>query len=254
MGEMENNKEQKYFELLSKGFLDKVWFLGKLEPCIDTLVDFGCGDGSLSVIIDRVFPGKYRYIGIDNNPDVLSEAQAQGLEVYSSLSELPEIDYGRSAIILNSVLHEVFSFSAFGEAYALLEEMESKKFRHVAIRDMCLNRKDKLPNYTKEIMDSSYADAFRSFLEKTPTEIYPDIADYKVLALEFMLKYLYADESAKSKVYLWRWHAHIPDIFSGYVKEFDSTCRVPWTIRQIRKDFGIDLQFDTHRKMLLTRI
>ena len=248
--------DEKYFALLEKGMLDKVWFLEKIEHSTETLVDFGCGDGSLFTIIDRIYPGKFRYIGIDHDEKMIALAKENGIEIYSSLAELPEIDYGKSALILNSVLHEIFSYSAFNVAYELFEEMAAKKFRHIAIRDMCLNRKDKLPNYTKEIMESKFADQYQEFMEINPDTIYPDIADYKVLTLEFLLKYRYEQdrEKEKSAVYLWRWHAHIPEIFNEYTKEFDSTFRVPYIIRQIRNDFGIDLQFDTHRKMLLTRI
>lgn len=256
MGEMENNKEQKYSELLKKGMLDKVWFLEKLDWSVDTLVDFGCGDGSLFMLIDRIYPGRFRYIGIDHNPEMLELARADGLEGYSSLDELPELDYDKTALIMNSVLHEIFSYSAFNVAYELFEQMAAKKFKHIAIRDMCLNRKDKLPNYTKEIMDSAFADQYQKFMEINPDNIYPNVADHKVPSLEFLLKYRYEQdrEKEKSAIYLWRWHAHIPEIFSEYTKEFDSTFRVPYIIRQIRADFGIDLQFDTHRKMLLTRI
>ena len=186
-----NEINDRYFELLEKGMLDKVWFLEKIEHSVNTLVDFGCGDGSLFVLIDRIYPGRFRYIGIDHNPEMIAAAKENGIEVYSSLAELPEIDYDKSALILNSVLHEIFSYSAFNAAYELFEEMEAKKFRHIAIRDMCLNRKDKLPNYTKEIMDSEFADQFQEFMEINPDTIYPDIADYKVLTLEFLLKYRY---------------------------------------------------------------
>ena len=251
-----NEVNEKYFALLEKGMLDKVWFLEKIEHSVNTLVDFGCGDGSLFTIIDRIYPGRFRYIGIDHDEKMIALAKENGIEIYSSLDELPEIDYGKSALILNSVLHEIFSYSAFNVAYELFEQMAAKEFRHIAIRDMCLNRKDKLPNYTKEIMDSAFAEQYQQFMEINPDTIYPDIADYKVLTLEFLLKYRYEQnrEKEKSAVYLCSWHAHIPEIFTEYTKEFDSTFRVPYIIRQIRNDFGIDLQFDTHRKMLLTRL
>lgn len=255
MNETNIYREEQYYDCLSKGMFDKAWFLDKLEPEIDTLVDFGCGDGSLRLVAERVYPGRFRYIGIDTNEEMRRAAQENGAEVCSCLEELPDIDYGRAALVLNSVIHEIFSFAPFNEAYNLFEAMAGRQFRHIAIRDMCLNKKDKLTNYTKEIMESRFARQFEEFMESTPDSIYPDVADYKVMALEFLLKYNYTqDWSQGGAVYLWRWHSHIPEIFSQYTKEYDSTFRVPYFIRLIRKDFGIDLQFDTHRKMLLTKI
>ena len=93
-----NETNEKYFALLEKGMLDKVWFLEKIEHSVNTLVDFGCGDGSLFTIIDRIYPGRFRYIGIDHDEKMIALAKENGIEIYSSLDELPEIDYGKSNI------------------------------------------------------------------------------------------------------------------------------------------------------------
>ena len=248
------NNIKTYNEKLYNGMFDKIWFLDKIENNITTIVDFGCADGTLGNIINSIFPEKFRCIGIDSNADMRKLATDNGIEVYKSLKDLPDIDYNNTVLILNSVIHEIFTYAPFLSAYELFQSISDLKFKQIAIRDMCLNDLDTLPNYTKEIMDSKFATKYNDFIENNPAKIYTDVADYRVSALEFLLKYQYEDnwEREKTEVYLWQWHKIIYDIFSDYSIDFDSTFRIPYQVKQIRKNFNIQLNYNTHRKMLLT--
>lgn len=56
--------------------IDKMWFLDYISPNITTIIDFGCADGDLFKEIEKIYPNKFDYIGIDNDKTMRTRAKA----------------------------------------------------------------------------------------------------------------------------------------------------------------------------------
>lgn len=151
--------EQVYLNNLRYTFNDKAWFLKGLPKEIDTIVDFGCADGSFIKWLSRKH--NFRMIGVDNNESFRKRCKENGIEVYPRLSDV-DIAHRRVLLVLNSVLHEVATYSGMDGFW-----FDVRAFRpvYIAIRDMNIRVDHTL--YTK--------DTEREFRESVNT--LPGLAD-----------------------------------------------------------------------------
>ena len=59
-----------YLRRMAATLSDKCWWAGVIPPEIDTVVDYGCAQGDLALFLEKIHPGRFKYIGIDNSPEM----------------------------------------------------------------------------------------------------------------------------------------------------------------------------------------
>lgn len=247
-----------YLKRMQVGMYDKCWWVDKIYPEVDTVIDFGCADGSLWEVIKVLCPQITKYYGIENNKEFFSILDNKLIPHYSSLESLPkDIDWGRTIMVMNSVVHEICYYRSYVEFMVFLKAIRDKGVRHIGIRDMCYNIKeyDYLDNdFYDKIMNSKYSNMFKQYLNSCN-----DLADeYLANQVEFFLKYTYRenwDRECEEK-YLWDWDFFTKTAIGDTMRiEVNQPFRIVPQIRQIEKDFGIKFpdSLNTHRKMFLTK-
>ena len=126
-----------YCSRMRKSVCEKLFFLDRDEfKNCNTIIDFGCADGSLISEMKQIFPQK-TYIGVDNNPNMrkLANSKLDGsVKIYRNLQEIREV-CAPVGVILSSVLHEVFTFYSNKKIRELLTEIASIS-DFVFVRDM----------------------------------------------------------------------------------------------------------------------
>lgn len=252
---MYNNISNKdiYLKRMRVGMYDKCWWVDKLYPEVDTVIDFGCADGSLWEAIKILCPQITKYYGIENNKEFFDILDNKSLPHYSFLESLPKsIDWGRTIMVMNSVVHEICYYKSYVEFMVLLKEIRDKGVRHIAIRDMCYNCEDYLYyNFYNDIINSNYKDMFKQFVgEGNPNELSSQI--------EFFLKYTYKENWDRecAEQYLWDWNFLTKTAIGNTMRiEVNQPFRIVPQIRQIERDFGFKFPefLNTHRKMFLTK-
>jgi SAM-dependent methyltransferase len=255
---MEKIKNYKtYTDGMAKTFADKAWFVEKLPLHIDTLIDFGCADGAFIAYIERTYPNRFKYfIAVDNDETMLQKARQNLLPlgrrvVYQNgLHNLYPTDCVNSVFVLNSVLHEVFSYCEprqYDEFFANIRRLD---FPFIAIRDMNAD----LEGWNHQAL---YETAHYFHLEEP--EMWESMDKWgldSIDAVSFLLKYRYQENWAREKDerYLW----NIEHIVTRELKQWYSIQEVekfyiPFIFEQTKKDFPFfDVEpFNTHIKMLL---
>lgn len=260
-----------YVKSMSATLFDKCWWLDKIPPEINTIVDYGCAQGDLAIFIDRIYPGRFKYIGIDNSPEMLALAShnhhlhfaKQDSEFYAQLSGVAQkCDTSKTILVLNSVMHEIFSYLTEAEQKALLLEMFSAGFSYIAIRDMYMPELEEVPLEAlfKSILCSPYAgmwNEFNHYLNNNPRSG----SGWNNIALrmaEFLMKYRYAGnwQREMKETYFWPWMPMISSLSPesrAYKIAFTNRFYIPFIRDRVSEDFGIDFQVETHRKVLLAR-
>ena len=141
--------DEVYLDNMSKTFSDKAWFVRYLPDDVGLVVDFGGGTGDFLEYIRGMLAKKGaepEFAVIDNNPSFLSRAVSKGFRGYASMEEYAaegRKPAGRSLLIMNSVIHEVYSYAEGpGEVDSFWKALGRCGFDVVAIRDMSLNWSD----------------------------------------------------------------------------------------------------------------
>ena len=246
--------EEVYLERMLKTIPDKAWWVEYIPSEIDTVVDFGCAAGDLGIYLEYMYPHRFRYIGIDNNVDMLAKAKEQHLEVYPSFEDIEGlVDSFHCVLVLNSVMHEVFTYLTGVEQIILFAKMRGFNFKYIAIRDMFLYSLslEDLPTgkIYDAIINSKYKDTYRDYVIFSSC----GYKNYAPGLVDFLLKYTYKENwnRERDEQYLWNWMPTISKNFSNYKIMYNSQFFIPYIREQIKKDFGIDLSICTHKKLLL---
>lgn len=262
-----------YVKSMSTTLFDKCWWIDKIPQDIDTVVDYGCAQGDLALLIDRLCPGRFKYIGIDNSQEMLALAAhnhklhfaKNDSEFCSGVSGIAQrCDTSKTILVLNSVTHEIFSYLTKGERRALFAEMFGAGFSYIAIRDM------HMPDFEQDalnvekaftaIMYSPYAGMWKEFndyLNDNPRNGgWWDSAALRMA--EFFMKYRYAGNWQREmrETYFWNWMPQILnecEACAPYNYAYEETFYIPFIRDKILADFGIDFQVKTHKKVLLMK-
>lgn len=260
---------EKYVASMSTTLLDKCWWLDKISPDVDTVIDFGCAQADLAVLIDRIVPGKFHYIGVDNSEEMRSKANENlsahhprpcQARVVSDISEAFEMcEPSKTVLVLNSVLHEVFSYLPTYEVWRLMIKFAESGVKYIAIRDM-----HAVSNYYSEelikarnaVMDSAYADLFKNY-RRTYDKCGLGESDWwsSDPITDFILKYRYQEnwERESKETYCWDISGRINGYGFDlkYDRYFEERFYIPFIRDRIKEDFGIDYNAPTHIKLLL---
>lgn len=248
---------------MRKSLIDKVFFVDKL-PDRFSLVDFGCADGTLVGFLAALFPDN-KYVGYDRDPAMISKARSMNpaLTFSTDLENMVKQTQGSeaSAILLSSVLHEVYSYGSSDEIDAVWSSVFSSNLDYIIIRDMIPSRSvDRL----------SYEEHVKSVIHRLASGTLPttlrhldefqaqwgSITNFKNLT-HFLLKYRYVENWKREvrenylPLTLEDLYALIPPNYEILYKEHYS---LPFNTMKIRSDFGFEFREPTHLKLILRRV
>lgn len=254
-----------YTERMKLGLYDKCWWIDKVLPQVDTVIDFGCASGDLRDMIESIAPGRFKYIGIEANHDFYDELDRCNIPHAEKIEHISdeEINWGNTVLVMNSVVHEIYNYYGDIEFFSIINYCIRQGIQHIAIRDM---------NYNVDIhsLDSASAEAFLDNLKGVSYRFAlknSSLADdyfkthgnsFKDL-IEYFLKYKYTEnwERESKEEYFCSWMDGLDEWFSlneNIVCEYADFFTIVPQIRQIEKDFGIKWSkaVKTHAKVLLT--
>ena len=241
---------------MQKALADKVFFMDVLDDT-DTLIDFGCADGSLLKVVRSQKPG-LKLVGIDMNKDMIDIARADIPDGKFFIDTLPVIDKSidtkNAAINLSSVLHEVYSYCTSQQIESFWDSLNNTGCKYIIIRDMLCNVHDSKSNPEAEAKiraKAEYAGPLQDF-----EEVWGSIEDKRKL-IHFLLKYRYRlnwdrevrenylplDETLLlSKLDLNKYEIVSKELFV-----------LPFIGKNVKDTFDIDLKDTTHIKLILKR-
>lgn len=181
-----------YVKRMEASLQEKVYFLKYLSPDVEYILDFGCADGTLLYSIKDM---GYRCCGIDNE-EMMQKLAREKLEsnslIYSSLDEYlvhNKEKVSKTAIVLSSVIHEIFSYSNISDALKLLNSIFRVGFKQICIRDMAFN--EVLYYNPVNYMDLNKVSGhplYKSYINYTGHEVEAEAELY-----HFLLKYKYVE-------------------------------------------------------------
>lgn len=264
MKEQGINSFASYNANMKKSLMDKIYFIDKTEATV--FVDFGCADGELIKFMNALFP-EYTYIGYDISEEMIEAARVNitggsdinlpnNIHLYSEWDAVDRCldkfyPRAKKAIILNSVIHEVYSYSTLLAIDTFWEVVFGGMFDYVVIRDMLpsmsINKKSNINDIAKVRRKSN-----KSHLSDYENH-WGSINENKNL-IHFLLKYRWVENWEREvkenyfPIYVENFMEHITD---EYVIDYYEEFVLPYTKRQILKDFGVELKDNTHIKCIL---
>jgi hypothetical protein len=241
---------------------EKLYFLNQLHSDVEYVLDFGCADGAL---LDIVKKSGYKCFGIDNEPEMQKLARQRlgnDVRIFNSVDEYLKIypSYvNKTAIILSSVVHEIFSYSSLTDAIRLINQIFQAGFKQICIRDMGLNQ-DMYYTLLPGNIDLTKVKNHKLY-NSYVTYLGHDIETYKDL-YHFLLKYRYEDN----------WKRELPENYVMFSLEellnvyslsmskykynmsfFEHKC-LEFTRGQVYKDFGFTMSRATNYKVIYTKM
>ena len=253
-----------YLSKMRRTFTDKAWFMSLIPEDVTTIVDFGSADNSFINFLRNDYP-EYRYVGIENNKSFLDASKEQGQECYASLTEFYEhgdYDPETTLLVLNSVLHEIYSY---GFADTFWNEVMMFDAKYIAFRDMYPRNCGKFGSAASREMEaiinhSSMEEHYRDFVAK-----WGRVRD-GYTAIHFLLKYFYHDnwEREVEENYI---PFHYRELYTqirraGYNITSEYFYSLPYLKNKWHNDFKCDEnsrlklfidQITTHLKLFLVR-
>lgn len=246
------NNMEVYNAGMRKSMLDKIWWIDKIDDSVDSVMDYGCADGTLLSMVYDMNPGLALF-GYDFNSDMIDLASdnvetgcfATDFDVLNRL--IPEKN--KCVLIASSVFHEIENYSEnVTEEY---NRIFNTGYKYIAIRDMFISEKsfkisDKLT--VAKVRQQFDYDKIQEF------ERYIGPIDYNQNLLQFFLTYRYKEN----------WNREVREnYFPHTIEEFLSKIPdhyevvyfehyvLPFVKEQVQKDFNVQLVDFTHGKILL---
>jgi SAM-dependent methyltransferase len=239
-------------------YMDKIFFLNIIDP--DVVVDFGCANGFILSKIKEARPN-VKLIGYDLDENMISQAKQllgdkavltnSWEEVRSELKK-----YQKPALILSSVIHEVYSYSHSSVIKKFWQDQVfGGDFKWIAVRDMIpsvdMGKKDhsKFTEGVRKVRELADPEYLKSFEDKWG----PIDNNYRTF-VHYLLKYRFTDNWDREvkenylPVSLETLYKKIP---STYKIIYESNFILPYLQQKVEEDFGIKVTHTTHAKMLI---
>lgn len=255
---------------MGRPIMDKLFFVDKVNA--NVIVDYGSADGLLIEHLMPWYPDA-QFIGYDNNPEMNRLARQRcgngRVRFFEDWTELQNHIWGsvpghgaataekpqRTAIILSSVVHEVYHYSEVKEVDTFWSRVFGPLFDAVIIRDMIPARSIDRPADVNDI-----AKVYRKFLQtfelKDFETNYGSIESNRNL-VHFLLKYRYTQPNWAREVKENYFPLYREDLLAHIPVEYDITYHehfvLPFLRRQVMHDFRIDLKDPTHLKLIVER-
>lgn len=263
------NNYEAYNQRMDLSMIDKLFFLDKIQP--DFVVDFGCAAGTLLKNLHRFCPD-LRKIGFDNDPNMVADHSCKESPITTNWEEIVKmITLGTvthhdqkmthyttvesPALILSSVIHEVFHYGSKADIDAFWARVFQTGFKYIVIRDMVPSRSiDRMscPNDVKKIYHKFLGTKALTDFER----IWGNVENNRNL-VHFLLKYRYLEPNWEREVR----ENYIPiareDLLAKIPMEYDVVFHehyvLPYILQTVRDDTGIELKDPTHLKLILRR-
>lgn len=242
---------------MRKSMIDKIVFMDKIDAQV--IVDFGSADGSTIKFMQAIFP-EITYVGFDLSEEMnqLARANTPGTRYFSVWSEL--YDYvaglpGKKAVVLNSLIHEVYSYGSPEDVREFWTRVyDTSLFDYVCIRDMCVSdsitRKSDPLSVIK--VRKNYDPSLLAQFERKWGSINENWS-----LVHFLLKYRYKTNWTRevNENYL---PISLEDLIGLIPKGWEPVDYkhyvLPFTRRAVRRDFNIELQDPTHLQLILEKV
>jgi len=251
-----------YTEEMKKTLLDKCYFIDKVDAKI--IVDFGCADGTLLKFIHDVFGDAYLLIGYDNNLEMIELAcqDGEGIHFVSQWEQVLDLMHSyqqehsdaQSAIVLNSVIHEVLDYCDSQQIDEFWGRVWSGDFDFVCVRDMMPNQDiDRYadPDEVAKVRTKANHEKLRDFEENQGP-----ITNNKNL-VHYLLKYRYSinwEREVRENYFPLTTRQYLAMIPDNYCIDYYVEYLLPFIKWKVIEDFGITLRDSTHVKVVVRKI
>lgn len=258
---IENNEV--YLSRMSAAIADKLFFFDYLPENMNIFLDYGCADGTLLRKAHERYPQAI-CIGYDTNEDFIKKASADcpsNCYFYSSLEQVKYIldsayhaRRGPVALILSSVVHEVFTYENYNGIQTFWNFIGHPMFDYLCIRDMGLAQGEWHRAANKTIVSkvrewactSARQHQIGDFVEKRG-----DLTNQYNLC-EFLLKYAYTenwDREVEENYFALSPETLMKELFTrSWSPIYFRHWTLPYIQNKIKDDFGIDMPCNTHYK------
>ena len=259
MSTIPNIKE--YNSAMKKSLLDKIFFMDKVEATV--FVDYGCADGTLISFLHSLFP-EFMFFGFDisedmikiaktNNPDIADNFSTDWDYIKDQIAINGHIKGNKTAVILSSILHEVYSYGTSKDVEDFWNNIWNEEFNYVSFRDM-------MPSRTLD-KQSEINDVLKIYRKANTKDLYDfernwgSIENNKNL-MHFLLKYRYSanwSREVKENYFPVNREELLSNLPTGYEIIFHEHFILPFLKNRVKEDFDIDIKDNTHLKLILRR-
>jgi len=258
IGEIPISDIDVYNRRMEIGWKDKLFWIDKIYP--DVVVDFGCADGSMISKIKLNRPN-IKLIGYEPDHKMLSLARYhfKNTDVFLSdnWDEITKelFKYRRPALLLSSVIHEVYSYS---DSLSIRDFWKNKvfnnNFKWICIRDMMPSSAEMRGNFDFLSDVKNVRENIDPYLLNSYESIWGKIDNSYSTFIHFLLKYKYIEnwnrEVAENyfPLSIEGLHSMIPN---GYQIIYQKSFILPHFNSQLRNDFNITAKANTHTKIII---
>lgn len=239
-----------YNDGMRKSMADKLFFTDLIkDDTIDTIVDYGCADGTLLSMVDN-----WKKIGVDMNLDMILRAQELcPTAKFILANNLPIMDGTHKILNLSSVLHEIYSYGTKDEVFTFWKNMFTSNYDYIVIRDLItdVESTELASDYEVKIIREMFPNYVASF-----ESIWGSI-DYQKNLLHFLLKCRYTENwnrEVKENYFNLSVKELLKLIPNGYEVFYQNTYCLPFVHDSILALTEIDIQNTTHIQLILKRI
>ncbi len=247
-----------YLERMQKGSSEKMFWAEMILGDINTLIDFGAGDGSLFEWTDKISKQEIRKIAIENNEvfvEMLKDKSFETVRQVEELSEL-EIDWEHTVVIFSSVIHELFSYLQDEEAKRIIQAIQKMRPVYICVRDMIYTEKEKRSKSLAVQFNNLIKDHECSTLAQSFTDYWGAIEN-DVQAKHFLLKYKYVEnwQREMQENYLPKSDVEIIDLFvqNEYETLYSRIYTNDFIKNQIEKDYACHFEGPTHLQLIVQK-
>jgi len=247
----------KYTTSMKTTLSDKLFFTELIES--DIYVDFGCADGSTLKALQNIYSNKI-LIGYDINEDMIQLAKNNTSRIlyFSNQTELIEYlnkyKHLSKCLILNSVLHEVYTYSSKEELEEFYQFVFSGIFDYISIRDMMCSSSSN--NKVDNSLVSKIYQSKNSIQVKEFENVWGELNTTRQL-MHYLLKYRYIENWSREL-----YENYLPITIEEFLQLIPKNLNVEYAQRffisfihnKILEDFGIDFHENTHIKLILHQV
>lgn len=247
----------RYIDSMNKSLGEKTWFVSKLD--FDCLVDFGCADGSLLKKVHGMKP-EVKLVGYDIDAGMEKRFRENNPEMDFTTNWNEAVEtarkYRHPAVLLSSVIHEVYSYSDTHQVNSFWKKIFGGGFKYVIIRDTIPDRIDiiKPKDFAEDVVkvkrkvDPKYLADFE--------RKWGDISQSYRKFVRFILTYRYKDNWDRESL-----ENYMPLSYSTLLRRIPSNYKIVdgenYIFHPIAANFNdeydIKLKVNTHLSMILQR-
>lgn len=240
---------------------DKLFFMPMVD--FDILVDFGCADGACIEEMMKMKPDAI-YIGYDLSDKMIRMAKinCQNAFFFSNwievLNKINSVKKPGDVVVVNcsSIIHEVYHYGSIRSINWFWKQIFSGDFDYFVIRDMAISNQTEVASPMEWVNAVNRVAASNVQLGKMLVDFistYGHITNTENL-IHFLLKYRYVANWDREC-----YENYLPDFVEVFFDtisrhseiQYFETFALPYTVNQIKNDFGIDVSsVKTHYKLI----